>query len=433
MMRKIAIVSEHASPIAQAGGVDSGGQNIYVAQVARRLAAMGMQVDVFTRLDNPYLPSEMELDENVRIVHVPAGPAKSLPKEALLPYMGDFSNYMDRYFNAGQPYDLIHANFFMSAMASLPVARRAGIPLAVTFHALGRVRRQHQAKADLFPDARFDIEDDIVRHADLIIAECPQDKKDLIELYQADPRRICMVPCGFDDQEMWPMDRAEVRAGLGWDPSAFYLLQLGRMVPRKGVDNVILALANLRKRGKVNARLCIVGGEAGDPMHEPSPELARLKAIALKEGVQDYVEFAGRRARHQLRKYYCAADVFVTTPWYEPFGITPVEAMACSRPVVGSDTGGIRYTVVDGETGFLVPPQEPILLADKLLLLASDNALATRMGAAGLRRARSLFTWDGVGQQLAREFEELTGQASIGLAARDLPQGQALHSRISTE
>src|SRR5690606_18848336 len=125
------------------------------------------------------------------------------------------------------------------------------------------------------------------------------------------------------------------------------------------------------------------GGEAGDPMHEPSPELARLKAIALKEGVQDYVEFAGRRARHQLRKYYCAAYVFVTTPWYEPFGITPVEAMACSRPVVGSDTGGIRYTVVDGETGFLVPPQEPILLADKLLVLACDNALATRMGAAG--------------------------------------------------
>lgn len=425
-MRKIAIVSEHASPIAQAGGVDSGGQNVYVAQVARRLAAMGMQVDVFTRLDNPYLPSEMEWGQNVRIVHVPAGPARSLPKEALLPYMDDFSAHMNRYFGEGDAYDLIHANFFMSAMASLPVARRAGIPLAVTFHALGRVRRQHQAEADLFPDARFDIEEDIVRHADRIIAECPQDKKDLIDLYQADPQRISMIPCGFDEQEMWPMDRVTARAGLGWEPGAFYLLQLGRMVPRKGVDNVIRALAHLRKRRAVDARLCIVGGNTRDPLDATTPELARLRAIACDEGVQDYVEFAGRRARHQLRQYYCAADVFVTTPWYEPFGITPVEAMACARPVVGSDTGGIRYTVVDGETGFLVPPREPVLLADKLEVLARDEALARHMGAAGLRRAKKLFTWDRVGLELAREFNELTGQKEMSLSIRELSEGQGL-------
>lgn len=425
-MRKIAIVSEHASPIAQAGGVDSGGQNVYVAQVARRLAAMGMQVDVFTRLDNPYLPSEMEWGENVRIVHVPAGPARALPKEALLPYMDDFSAYMNRYFGEADAYDLIHANFFMSAMASLPVARRAGIPLAVTFHALGRVRRQHQAEADLFPDARFDIEEDIVRHADRIIAECPQDKKDLIDLYQADPQRISMIPCGFDEQEMWPMDRVTARAGLGWEPGAFYLLQLGRMVPRKGVDNVIRALAHLRKRRAVDARLCIVGGNTRDPFDATTPELARLGAIARDEGVQDYVEFAGRRARHQLRQYYCAADAFVTTPWYEPFGITPVEAMACARPVVGSDTGGIRYTVVDGETGFLVPPREPVMLADKLEVLARDEALATRMGAAGLRRAKKLFTWDRVGLELAREFDVLTGQKEMSLPVRELSEGQGL-------
>lgn len=427
-MRKIAIVSEHASPIAQAGGVDSGGQNVYVAHVARRLAAMGMQVDVFTRLDNPYLPAEMEWDEKLRIVHVPAGPARSLPKEALLPYMGDFSAYMDRYFARSEGYDLIHANFFMSAMAALPVARRAGIPLAVTFHALGRVRRQHQAQADMFPDARFDIEDDIVRRADRIIAECPQDKKDLIDLYHADPSRISMIPCGFDDHEMWPMDRAAVRAALGWDPDAFYLLQLGRMVPRKGVDNVIRALARLRRNGTVDARLCIVGGETGDPMDAATPELVRLRDIARDEGVLDFVDFTGRKARHQLRRYYCAADVFVTTPWYEPFGITPVEAMACSRPVVGADTGGIRYTVVDGETGFLVPPREPAQLAAKLDVLARDPALAARMGAAGLRRARKLFTWDSVGMQLARTFEELAGHAGVPIPARKVPEGQALRA-----
>src|SRR5699024_1939542 len=148
-----------------------------------------------------------------RVVYVPAGPAQYLAKEDLMPYMDDFSRFMSSYFeDADEPYDLIHANFFMSGMAAMPVARRFGIPLAMTFHALGRVRRQHQASADRFPDSRFDIEDDIVRQADCIIAECPQDRDDLIALYGGDPRRISMVPCGFDCDEMAPMDRHQARA-----------------------------------------------------------------------------------------------------------------------------------------------------------------------------------------------------------------------------
>src|SRR5690606_6771865 len=163
-MPRIAIVSEHASPLAQVGSVDSGGQNIYVAHISRQLAAQGYDVDIFTRLDNPYLPPEIEWGDKVRVVHVPAGPAHYVPKEALLPYMEDFGRFMGDYIRIKEgPYDLIHANFFMSAMAAMPVARQAGIPLAVTFHALGRVRRLHQAEADRFPDSRFEIEDEIIR------------------------------------------------------------------------------------------------------------------------------------------------------------------------------------------------------------------------------------------------------------------------------
>lgn len=416
---KIAIVSEHASPLAQAGGVDSGGQNIYVAHVARQLALLGHTVDVFTRLDNPYLPPEMDWDGGVRVVHVPAGPARAIPKEALLPYMDDFAAHMGRYFaNSDEPYDLIHANFFMSALASLPVARSARIPLAVTFHALGRVRRMHQASADLFPDTRFDIEDEIVRRADRIIAECPEDEHDLLTLYGARPERISTVPCGFDESEMWPMDRAQARQRLGWDPSTFYLLQLGRMVPRKGVDNVIRSLARLRKVHGVDARLCVVGGDAA-AAQEDTPELNRLRGIAEEEGVAQFVEFTGRRARNQLCRYYCAADVFVTTPWYEPFGITPVEAMACGRPVVGSDTGGIRYTVLDGKTGFLVPPKDPDALAQKLNVLARNAPLARSMGWAGRQRSMSLFTWPQVGRQLAEVFQQMTEMPRGRLAIQE--------------
>jgi glycosyltransferase involved in cell wall biosynthesis len=387
-----------------------------VANVALQLAARGNQVDVFTRLDSASLPPEIELGTNVNIVHVPAGPAQYLPKEALLPYMGDFSRFMQQYFDAQEdPYDLIHANFFMSALAALPVARRSGIPLAVTFHALGRVRRQYQAEADCFPDCRFDIEDKIVQNADCIIAECPQDREDLIALYGADPQRVSMVPCGFDPNEMAPMEKSKARALLGWDPETFYVLQLGRIVPRKGIDNVIKGVARLRSIYGVDARLCVVGGDCATPSVQSTPEFGRLKALAVQEGIEDFVQFEGRRARNQLRRYYCAADVFVTTPWYEPFGITPVEAMACARPVVGSDTGGIRYTVVDGETGFLVPPKTPKALAARLAFLANDPAEAQRMGLAGARRANDSFTWDRVGGELAQLFEALQSTRSSSL------------------
>ncbi|WP_459618566.1 glycosyltransferase family 4 protein [Bordetella sp. 2513F-2] len=400
-MKRIAIVSEHASPLAQPGSIDSGGQNVYVANVARQLAAAGCEVDVYTRRDDPAQPSTVPWAPGVNVIHVPAGPARYLPKEQLLSHMEAFGWYLSRRMaGMARPYDVIHANFFMSALAALPASRRHGVPLVVTFHALGRVRRLHQREDDGFPDERFAIEDEVVRHADLIVAECPQDRQDLLELYGADPGRIAIVPCGFDPAELAPVDRGRAREALGWPDDVFHILQLGRLVPRKGVDNVIRALARLRQHHGIAARLCVVGGNATEPCERRTPELARLRAIAREEGVFEHVTFTGRRDRNELSPYYAASDVFVTTPWYEPFGITPVEAMACGRPVVGADTGGIRSTVVHGQTGFLVPPRDPNALAGRLAALARDPELGRRMGEAGRRRVHRLYTWEKVGQAL---------------------------------
>lgn len=402
-MKKIAIVSEHASPLARAGSVDSGGQNIYVAQTARQFAAAGHEVDIFTRRDDPMLAQVVAWQPRIRVIHVPAGPARYVPKEDLLPYMDDFAAFLSRHVaQQSRPYDVIHANFFMSAYASLEVARRFGTPLVVTFHALGRVRRLHQREADRFPDSRFDIESTVVREADLIIAECPQDRRDLLDLYDADPGRIRVVPCGYDPGEMAPVDANVARRRLGWQEGDFRVLQLGRMVQRKGVDNVIEALGVLRDRYGREARLCVVGGDERD-----GPELARLRQVAEQAGVTACVDFVGRKDRDELKWYYSASDVFVTTPWYEPFGITPVEAMACGRPVVGSDTGGIRSTIKDGKTGFLVPARDPQALAARLAQLASDATLRQKMGWAGARRARRLFTWQQVGKDLLAVYDEL--------------------------
>ena len=409
-MSTIALISEHASPLAPAGTVDSGGQNIYVAHVARQLAAAGHHVDVFTRRDAPHLGEVVHWHPRLRVIHVPAGPPCHVPKEEMLPSMTTFSLWMDSFMRAQRRrYYIVHANFFMSGQAGLHVSRSLGIPLVVTFHALGKVRRLYQGLADRFPEARLQIEDTLVRCADRIIAECPEDRHDLERHYHADPAKIAVVPCGYDASEFYPVERARARRVLGWHPRRFTLLQLGRMVPRKGVDNAIEGLARLRADHGIDACLYVVGGDTDDPARAPSPEIDRLKTLAAEHEVDAHVSFVGRRGRDALPLYYGAADVFVTTPWYEPFGITPVEAMACARPVLGSAVGGIRATVQDGQTGFLVPPRDPAALARQAAVLADNPTLGWRMGLAGLRRARELYTWRRVATELERVYRDCTG------------------------
>jgi glycosyltransferase involved in cell wall biosynthesis len=408
---KIALVSEHASPLAVAGGVDNGGQNIYVANVARELVAMGHQVDVFTRRDRALLPLASDMD-GVRVIHVPAGPPKQLPKEQLLPFMDEFAAFLIEFFcGEREPYHVIHANFFMSGLAALKVKAALGVPLVTTFHALGRVRRIHQGADDGFPDERFAIEDELVARSDIVVAECPQDEADLVEHYDADPGRIQIVPCGFNADEFRPVERRAAREALGWQQDEFIVLQLGRLVQRKGIDNVVRGVGLLKQTFGASARLYVVGGNSDAPNELATPEIARLRAIAHESGAAEQTVFVGRRGRAQLRYIYSAADVFVTTPWYEPFGITPVEAMACGTPVIGADVGGIRYSVADGLTGFLVPPRDPAALAARLAQLRRDPDLARRMGEAGLARARAAFTWKGVGESLAQIYARAAGLA----------------------
>jgi D-inositol-3-phosphate glycosyltransferase len=408
MNRSIALISEHASPLAVLGGVDAGGQNVYVAQVARELAALGDKVDVYTRRDDPDVPTVVDVGRGYRVIHVPAGPAAHVPKERLLPFMPAFATWMVRHWTTERRrYDLVHANFFMSGQVADDIRGTLGVPFVITFHALGKVRRLHQGPNDGFPPEREDIEGRVIADADRLIAECPQDEVDLVRLYGADPAHISLAPCGYDPEEFPPQDRQAARRRLGIEPDEHVVLQLGRLVPRKGVDTVIEAIGRLRRTHDLKARLLIVGGSERQADPARDPEVQRLMDVAKASGVREQVTFVGRRDRHELATYYGAADVFVSTPWYEPFGITPLEAMACGTPVVGSDVGGLRYTIRDGETGFLVPPRDPDVLAHRLDKLLSEPSLRARFAAKGMERVRSTFTWRHVAKRLSAIYDDV--------------------------
>jgi len=406
MKKRIAFISEHASPLATLGGVDSGGQNVYVAELPKQLVKLGYNVDIYTR-------KESNIDEiinwlpGIRVINVKAGPAKIVAKETLLYLMEEFANNMIAFIRKEEVcYELVHANFFMSALVASRIKKVFNIPYVVTFHALGLVRKIHQKEMDQFPPERIEIERHILKNADHIIAECPQDKEDMIRLYHAPPENISIVPCGFSSKEFFPIDKKKARNILKFPQNENIILQLGRMVPRKGVDNVIQALGEIKKHEK-SLRLVIVGGEHDTPDPSLCPELARLQKIAKQEDVEDLVVFTGRKQRDALKFYYAAADIFITTPWYEPFGITPLEAMACGTPVIGSNVGGIKFTVEEGKTGFLVPPHQPKALAESIETLVADEKLLGAMHHNALKRVNKYFTWRSVAASCHHLYEKI--------------------------
>ena len=420
MPRRIAIISDHGSPLAAVGGIDSGGQNIYVAETARHLAACGYLVDVFTRKDQPDLPEVVDWLPGVRVVHVSAGPEVFIRKEDLLPVMPEFAAFVQRY-AAAERYQLVHAHFFMSAFVAMQLKAALGIPFVVTFHALGLVRRLHQGAADEFSPKRVAIEREVVGAADAIVAECPDDLRNLVTLYNADPQKISIVPCGYASDEFWPIAPRFARHALGLPSDVPLLLSVGRLVPRKGVDNVIRALGVLVRRLGVPAELLVVGGNCDSADAVSTPEIGRLRAVAKEAGVADRVTFTGRRSRELLRLYYSAADVFVTTPWYESFGMTAVEAMACGTPVVGASVGGLKYSILDGRTGFLVPPNDPVILAERVRAVCCSSRLAERFASLSVRRAHALFRWERVAHSLAGLYQEVERSTPSPVAAPGRP------------
>ena len=419
--RRIAFVSEHASPVALLGGADAGGQNVYVDEVSRGLARLGYLVDVFTRRDSAGTPSIVAWAPGVRVVNLDAGPPAVLSKDALWPWMPAFRDALLR-FAAGEGirYDLLHGNFWMSGWVACEVGERTGAPVVQIFHATGITKKREQGPADTSPDDRIGVERGVVRRADRVIAQCPAEERELVCDYNAMPHKIALIPSAVDTERYRPEDQREARRRIGIPQDGQVVVYVGRMLPRKDVRNVVRAFGRLKQAlpREEMPMLLAVGGDSPHPDPIATPEIGELARLADELGVRDLVRFVGRRQPDELRWYYAASDVAVTTPWYEPFGLTPLEAMACARPVVGSDVGGISYTVVDGETGFLVPPRDPAALADRLRLVLGNSEGRARLGEAARHRVLDHFTWPVVAERTAALYESLLGECASPIRGR---------------
>ncbi|MFI8825059.1 glycosyltransferase [Streptomyces sp. NPDC053431] len=376
----IALISEHASPLAVLGGVDAGGQNVHVAQLAGALADRGHQVTVYTRRDDAALDVTVPLRPGVLVHHVPAGPPEALPKDDLLPHMPAFARHLADQWQSERP-DVVHAHFWMSGLAGLWATEGSGIPFLQTYHALGTVKRRHQGAADTSPPDRISSERYVGLGCDRIVATCRDEVEELAAM--GIPRaKTDIVPCGVDPAVFRPDGPAAPRG-----PYRHRLLHLGRLVPRKGAAVSVAALGQLP-----GAELVVAGGPPPDAL-DADPEVRRLRAFAAELGVADRVRFTGAVPPASVPALMRSADVVLCPADYEPFGIVPLEAMACGRPLVASAVGGQLDSVVHGVTGLHVPPAQPRLLAGAVRLLLADPALRAQYGRAARQRVLDRFSW----------------------------------------
>jgi D-inositol-3-phosphate glycosyltransferase len=399
------MISYHTCPLATLGGKDTGGMNVYVRDLARELGRRGVGVDVFTRSQDEHVPHVLhDLGYGNRVVHVPAGPETPVEKEKLADYLGQFVAGVEGFAqNKGARYDLIHSHYWLSGLAALDLRASWGVPVVQMFHTLAamknRVARTPEETASAF---RLDSENRLLRDADCVVAATQAELAQFQWLYHADIRRVVVIPPGVDTSRFYSIPSDEAKEFVGVPCDKDMLLFVGRVEPLKGIDTLLEAMALLKQQGTLDRHPMCVAVIGGDPEAGPeqiTDEMGRLKAMSASLDIDDVVTFLGKRDQDTLPYYYSAAIAVVVPSHYESFGLVALEAMACGRPVVASETGGLAFLVRDNETGFHVPAGDAQALADRLRRLVEDEVLRTRLGRQAADYARS-YSWRLIADQI---------------------------------
>ncbi len=398
----IALISDHADPTAVIGTEEAGGQNVYVRQIGEQLAALGWQVDMFTRKINPDDPSIVEHSPHCRTIRLKAGPEKFIPRDRLFEYMPEFLKSFEE-FQAKQSfyYPLIHTNYWLSAWVGLQCQQKTGIQLIHTYHSLGAVKYEAVKDIPMIAQTRLAVEKKILEQANCVVATSPQEKE-ILRKRVSKKGHIEVIPCGTDTSNFSAMTKLTAREKLGFQSQDNIVLYVGRFDPRKGIETIVRACAKLKEQGRENLKLVLVGGSTKGRSDEQ--EKQRIEHLVEALDLTSETHFAGRVDHAQLPLYYCAADVCVVPSHYEPFGLVAIESMACGTPVVASDVGGLKFTVIPNETGLLVPVKNVAAFAEAIDRFFIDKIWARKLKKQAINHVNQNFTWQGVTLELGNLY-----------------------------
>lgn len=391
-LKRIAVLSVHTSPLAALGAKKTGGMNVYIREYCRELARRGIAVDVFTRIDNPALPSILhDTVTGFRVIHVPAGPQHVIPNDDIAPFLGDFCDGVLAFAEARSlTYDLIHSHYWLSGLVGEQLRAEWGhLPLVHMYHTLGPMKNAIASRPEEGASAeRLQGEQTVAERADLVIAATPDEAEQLQHFYQIEPKRIAVLPPGVDLNRFQPIPQAQAKTKLNLAAERRMALFVGRIEPLKGIDTLIRATSLLRARYPqvvANLDIAIVGGDPAAAVLDP--EMARLYGLRCALHLCEQVKFLGAKDQDLLPLYYAATDMVVMPSHYESFGMVGLEAMAMGTPVIASHVGGLPHLVQDNINGYLVPAQNPQALAARMLHLLLDEDHRQRLGMQAARHA----------------------------------------------
>ncbi|HEX3908072.1 MAG TPA: D-inositol-3-phosphate glycosyltransferase [Mycobacteriales bacterium] len=406
--RRIATLSVHTSPLDQPGGGDAGGMNVYISEVSKQLAGMGIEVEIFTRATCSELPPRVELVPGVSVRHITAGPFEGLDKNDLPAQLCAFTSGVLREEAAHEPgwFDLVHSHYWLSGQVGWLAKERWGVPLVHTMHTMARVKNAALADGDCpEPALRAIGEAQVVEAADRLVASTSDEAAQLADLYDAKPSQLATIAPGVDLGVFAPGPRALARRRLGVADDAIMLLFVGRIQALKGPDVVLRAAAELLAANpSIRDRLvvAVVGGPSGSGLAQPE----HLHKLAGSLGIADVVRFERPVPQSELADYYRAADLTLVPSYTESFGLVAVESQACGTPVVAAGVGGLRTAVREGVSGLLIDDHKPETWARAVGSLLADPDRRAAMAAGGVEHARE-FGWFATASRLVEVYRGL--------------------------
>lgn len=398
MKLKIAMLCVHSCPLGKLGGESTGGMSVYIRELSRELGKLGHSIDVFTRAHGPEHDRIVELGENARLIHLKAGKEKEIPKLAIYSHLSEFAGEVDHFRRrSGINYDLIHSHYWLSGWAGKELQQLWKVPHMTMLHTMGAVKNTTVVGGDE-PELRIRCESLLVKCCQRIIAPTEREKEYLIRYYDASPETIRVTPCGVNLDLFRSIKKETARDYLGFNGDEIILF-VGRIVPIKGIDRLLMAMTYLEKREKT--KLVVIGGD-----EHCKDEVERLKALTKRLDIDDSVNFLGLVEQEELPYFYSAADLCVFPSYYESFGLVALESLACGTPVVATRVGGIEEVIKEGETGYVVKDNAPDHLADKItLMLSMSKAKAEAINS--IRASVTQYSWANIAEAMAVEYEAL--------------------------
>ncbi|HEY9693834.1 MAG TPA: glycosyltransferase family 1 protein [Oculatellaceae cyanobacterium] len=413
--KHIALISVHGDPAIEIGKEEAGGQNVYVRKVGEALAKQGWQVDMFTRKASATDPTIVQHTPNCRTIRLTAGPEEFVPRDNLFEYLPEFVEQVLKFQKqSGITYSLVHTNYWLSSWVGMQLTKIQGSKQVHTYHSLGAVKYKSVTTIPMIASTRLATEKAVLETASRIVATSPQEKDHMRSLV-SQKGSIDIIPCGTDTRKFGSITKEAARAKLGISPETKVVLYVGRFDQRKGIETLVRAVNRSQLRGQADLKLIIGGGSR--PGQSDGKERDRIESIVAELGMQEFTTFPGRLDETTLPTYYAAADVCVVPSHYEPFGLVTIEAMASGTPVVGSDVGGLQFTVVPEETGLLCPPKDEVAFAEAIDRILSNPEWRNELGDNARKRVEEMFSWDGVASQLGKLYEELMAQSVQDLTA----------------